>query len=222
MPIDPIVPGAFVTVRPDPDPLATYLTLQAPTSTMQVQGAHLQSLSQVVLNIANSTINTSVGGDYTASGLIRVRSQVQLDQLFYVGGQITGTIQLFGVLAVSTSGRITWQFINSTLSTDRDITFNGGSPQFVQVRSLTATRNYDFITDGSTTAGLKIEVSMFGFDTDPFGINIKIGGTTVLNLSNHAAGQFYKVIMLHTGTTWTIWDVSVSNATTLILNGFNP
>lgn len=50
MPIGPITPGSPVTVTPDASP-TLYSSIQAPTATMPILGAHLQFLTLVLLNI---------------------------------------------------------------------------------------------------------------------------------------------------------------------------
>jgi hypothetical protein len=100
MPIGPITPGAFVTVTPDSPLPGIYASVQAPTATMVVQGAHLQALTLVVLNVQDylNEIKLDLAGGTMTGSLTLDNANVPVGKLLTVAGTLTtsGTVNLNG------------------------------------------------------------------------------------------------------------------------------
>jgi hypothetical protein len=89
MPIGPITPGSPVTVTPDASP-SLYASVQAPTATMPILGAHLQALTLVLLNIQ------------------KVLDESKLDLI--AGGTVLGPVDFAGIIDFQATGANRPQF----------------------------------------------------------------------------------------------------------------
>lgn len=197
MPIGPITPGDPVTVTPDVSP-TLYGSIQAPTATMPILGAHLQALTLVLLNIQ------------------KFLDDRKLDKID--GGVVSGPVDFTGIIDFQATGANRPQFqggwrivAGGGAISAGDLGLSNGSAAI----SIDLTVGADALIAGDLTVGQTLHVPIGGT------LAVESGGSFSLHAGSAAlisteVGMEGSIDLINTGYISQRQGVQSTNANTVI------